>query len=144
MQHEASLPPGGRHAPRRLPQARCPAPSLAQRSNVRTLRFIPEGNLANADPIWTTTTVARNHGYMIYDTLFGVDAAARPQPQMCSGYELSDDKLTWTFHLRDGLKFHDNDAGARRGLHRLHRPLVQAGRLRPAPGRPARRHGRPR
>ena len=50
-------------------------PALAQSTRARTLRFIPEGNLANADPIWTTTTVARNHGYMIYDTLFGVDAA---------------------------------------------------------------------
>ena len=85
--------------------AALPRPSLGQ--NVRTLKFIPEGNLANADPIWTTTTVARNHGYMIYDTLFGVDANLVPQPQMCSGYELSDDKRTWTFRLRDGLKFHD-------------------------------------
>ena len=82
-----------------------PRPSLAQAN--RTLRFIPEGNLANADPIWTTTTVARNHGYLIYDTLFGLDAALNPQPQMCSGHEVSDDKLTWTFHLRDGLTFHD-------------------------------------
>jgi peptide/nickel transport system substrate-binding protein len=83
-----------------------PRPSLAQ--GARVLKFIPEGNLANPDPIWTTTTVARNHGYMIYDTLYGVDAKLDPQPQMCSGHEVSDDKLTWTFHLRDGLKFHDN------------------------------------
>ena len=87
--------------------AALPRPALAQGSANRTLRFIPEGNLANPDPIWTTTTVARNHGYMIYDTLFGVDAALNPQPQMCSGYDLSDDKLTWTFRLRDGLKFHN-------------------------------------
>ena len=85
-----------------------PRPSIAQASN-RTLRFIPEGNLANADPIWTTTTVARNHGYMIYDTLFGMDSALNLQPQMCSGFELSDDKLTWTFRLRDGLRFHDGE-----------------------------------
>ena len=84
-------------------------PSIAQGTAARTLKFIPEGNLANADPIWTTTTVARNHGYMIYDTLFGVDSALTPQPQMCSGYDLSADKLTWTFRLRDGLKFHDNE-----------------------------------
>ena len=83
-------------------------PAIAQSTAARTLKFIPEGNLANADPIWTTTTVARNHGYMIYDTLFGVDANLDPKPQMCSGYDLSDDKLTWTFHLRDGLKFHDD------------------------------------
>ena len=84
-----------------------PRPALALTDSARTLRFIPEGNLANPDPIWTTTTVARNHGFMIYDTLFGVDAKLTPKPQMCEAYELSDDKLTWTFRLRDGLKFHD-------------------------------------
>ncbi len=84
-----------------------PRPSLAQGAAARTLRFIPEGNLANPDPIWTTTTVARNHGFMIYDTLFGVDGKLAAKPQMCQGYELSDDKLTWVFHLREGLTFHD-------------------------------------
>ena len=85
--------------------AALPRPSLAQ--GARVLKFIPEGNLANPDPIWTTTTVARNHGYMIYDTLFAVDSQLNPKPQMCQGYELSPDKLTWTFTLRAGLKFHD-------------------------------------
>jgi peptide/nickel transport system substrate-binding protein len=87
--------------------ASLPRPAIAQAAAARTLKFIPEGNLANADPIWTTTTVARNHGYMVYDTLFGIDDALKPSPQMCEGYQLSDDKLTWTFRLRDGLKFHD-------------------------------------
>ena len=81
-------------------------PSVAQ-SAARTLRFVPEGNLANPDPIWTTTTVARNHGFMIYDTLFGQDSVLAAKPQMVEGHELSDDKLTWRFRLRDGLKFHD-------------------------------------
>ncbi len=83
-----------------------PRPALAQ-SAARTLRFIPEGNLANPDPIWTTTTVARNHGFMIYDTLFGVDETLTARPQMAEGFELSDDKLTWRIRLREGLKFHD-------------------------------------
>ncbi len=85
--------------------AALPRPSLAQ--NARVLKFIPEGNLANPDPIWTTTTVARNHGYLIYDTLFGVDSQLNAKPQMCQSFDLSADKLTWTFRLRDGLKFHD-------------------------------------
>jgi len=51
--------------------------------------------------------VARNHGFLIYDTLFGMDAKLAPKPQMCEGYELSEDKLAWTFRLRDGLRFHD-------------------------------------
>ncbi len=86
-----------------------PRPSLAQGAAARTLKFIPEGNLANPDPIWTTTTVARNHGFLIYDTLFGVDGKLTAKPQMCEGFELSDDKLTWSFRLREGLKFHDGE-----------------------------------
>ena len=81
-------------------------PAIAQ-SSARTLKFIPEGNLQNPDPIWSTTTVARNFGYMIWDTLYGVDANLQPQPQMCEGHEVSADALTWRLKLRDGLKFHD-------------------------------------
>ncbi|MGI4955581.1 MAG: ABC transporter substrate-binding protein [Janthinobacterium lividum] len=86
--------------------ASLPRPAIAQ-SATRLLRFIPEGNLANPDPIWTTTTVARNHGFMIYDTLYGLDQSLSPKPQMAEAHELSDDRLTWRFRLRDGLKFHD-------------------------------------
>ncbi len=60
------------------------------------------------DPIWTTATVAINHGYMVYDTLYGIDNALVSKPQMCAGHELSSDELTWTFTLRDGLLWHDN------------------------------------
>lgn len=81
-------------------------PAIGQ-SSARTLRFIPEGNLNNPDPIWTTTTIARNHGFMIYDTLFGQDATLTPKLQMAEAFELSDDKLIWRIRLRDGLKFHD-------------------------------------
>ena len=81
-------------------------PALSQGSK-RVLRFIPEGNLANPDPIWTTTTVARNHGYMIYDTLFGSDSKGVPQLQMAEAFDVSPDKLSWRIRLRDGLKFHD-------------------------------------
>ncbi len=84
-------------------------PAIAQ-SAARTLRFVPQANLANPDPIWTTATVAINHGYMVWDTLYGIDNAGIGQPQMVAGHEISDDKLTWTFTLRDGLLFHDNEA----------------------------------
>ncbi len=84
------------------------APALAQ-GNARVLRFVPEGNLQSPDPVWTTTTVAANHAMMIYDQLYARDAKFMPQPQMVAGHELSDDKLTWTFTLRDGLVFHDGE-----------------------------------
>src|SRR3954463_11213443 len=83
-----------------------PRPAIAQ-GNARLLKFIPEGNLQNPDPIWSTTTVARNFGYMIWDTLYGWDEALAPKPQMVEGHEVSDNGLTWRMRLREGLKFHD-------------------------------------
>ena len=70
---------------------------------------MPQANLANPDPIWTTATVAINHGYMVWDTLYGIDDALVGKPQMCAGHEVSSDELTWTFTLRDGLKFTDGE-----------------------------------
>src|SRR6266542_2649647 len=84
-------------------------PAVAQSSSSKVLRFVPQANLANPDPIWTTATVAINHGYMVWDTLYGIDDALVSQPQMCAGQEVSADELTWTFTLRDGLKFTDGE-----------------------------------
>jgi peptide/nickel transport system substrate-binding protein len=73
----------------------------------KTLRFIPQTDVQVLDPIWTTAYVTRNHGYMIFDTLFAIDSKFKPQPQMVGEFEVSPDKLTYSFVLRDGLKFHD-------------------------------------
>jgi len=59
------------------------------------------------DPIWTTAYIVRNHGYMIYDTLFATDANGEVKPQMVDKYEMSADKRTYTFTLREGLAWHD-------------------------------------
>ena len=83
-------------------------PALAQ-SSAKTLRFVPQANLSTLDPVWTTATVAINHAYLVYDTLYGINAAGECLPQMCAGHEVSADQLTWTFSLRDGLVFHDNE-----------------------------------
>ena len=73
----------------------------------KVLRVVPHSNLSILDPIWTTQYMARNHGYMIYDTLFGTDEKNRVQPQMVDTWTVSPDKRLWTFKLRDGLEFHD-------------------------------------
>jgi peptide/nickel transport system substrate-binding protein len=72
------------------------------------LRVVMHSDLRIIDPIWTTAYIVRNHGYMIYDTLFALDAKGDVQPQMVDRYTVSDDKLTYTFTLRDGLMWHDN------------------------------------
>lgn len=76
-------------------------------ATLSVLRVVPHANLTYLDPIWTSVYITRNHGYLIYDTLFALDANNTPRPQMVDTHTLSDDKLTWTFKLRDGLKWHD-------------------------------------
>ncbi len=71
------------------------------------LRVVPHADLKNHDPIWTTAYITRNHGYMVYDTLFAMDADLKPQPQMVDSYTVSADGLTYSFKLRDGLAWHD-------------------------------------
>ncbi|HEX9524519.1 MAG TPA: ABC transporter substrate-binding protein, partial [Reyranella sp.] len=80
-------------------------PAMAQ-SN-KTLRVVMHSDLKILDPIWTTAYIVRNHGYLIYDTLFALDYKLEPKPQMVESWTVSDDQLTWTFKLRDGLKWHD-------------------------------------
>jgi peptide/nickel transport system substrate-binding protein len=83
--------------------------AAAQRSKPNVLRFVPAADLANPDPVWTTAGSAATHGYMIWDNLFGIDDTLTARPQMLAGYEMSTDELTWTFTLREDLKFHDNE-----------------------------------
>lgn len=75
----------------------------------KVLRVVPHADLKNVDPIWTTAYITRNHGYMVYDTLFAMDENLEVQPQMVDEYSVSDDGLTYSFTLRDGLKWHDGD-----------------------------------
>ena len=84
-------------------------PRFAVAQPARVLKFVPQANLTSLDPIWTTANVTRNHAYMVYDTLYGMDASFKPQPQMAAGHTVSDDQLTWTITLRPGLKFHDGE-----------------------------------
>lgn len=76
-------------------------------SKASTLRTVLHGDLKIFDPIWTTANMTGNHGLLIYDTLFGMDDQRNVQPQMVDKWGVSDDKKTYTFTLRDGLKFHD-------------------------------------
>ncbi|MFL5265603.1 MAG: ABC transporter substrate-binding protein [Stellaceae bacterium] len=81
--------------------------SKAKAADTKTLRFIAQSDLRVLDPIWTTAYVTRNHGYMVFDTLFALDSKLEPHPQMVGEYSISPDKLLYSFGLRAGLKFHD-------------------------------------
>ena len=78
------------------------APAEAQ-----TLKVVMHSDVKILDPIWTTAYIQRNHGYMVWDTLFAMDEKFDVKPQMVDKYSVSADNLTWTFTLRDGLEWHD-------------------------------------
>ena len=71
------------------------------------LKIVPHADLKNTDPIWTTAYITRNHGYMVYDTLFALDENFIPKPQMVETHTVSEDGLMYEFRLREGLKWHD-------------------------------------
>ena len=85
------------------------APGVVRAEGASTLRFIPQADLVVLDPMWTTAYVTRNHGFMVFDTLFGQDAQYRASPQMLEGAATADDGKRWTLTLRDGLRFHDGE-----------------------------------
>ncbi len=83
--------------------AAAPEPARAE----TTLRVVMHSDLKIVDPIWTTAYIVRNHGYMVYDTLFAMDAKGEIRPQMVDKSDVSRDNLTYTLTLRDGLLWHD-------------------------------------
>src|ERR1700722_18276297 len=85
------------------------APSISRAADNKVLRFVPQANLANLDPIWTTQYVVRNGSLLIWDMLYGVNDKLEPQPQMVEGHEVDADFKIWTFKLRTGLKCTDDD-----------------------------------
>ena len=82
-------------------------PSVHAQKDRQTLRFVPQAELKILDPVWTTTYIVRNHGYLVYDTLFGTDENLQIKPQMVDRTTVSPDGMKYTFTLRDGLHWHD-------------------------------------
>ncbi|TMG83229.1 MAG: hypothetical protein E6H74_09260 [Betaproteobacteria bacterium] len=78
------------------------APAVAQ-----TITAVMQSGLRVMDPIMSSAAITNIHGYMIYDTLLGTDTNYKIQPQMAEKWQVSPDGKTYTFTLRNGLKWHD-------------------------------------
>ncbi|MEH2482054.1 peptide/nickel transport system substrate-binding protein [Nitrobacteraceae bacterium AZCC 2146] len=84
-------------------------PKILRAQSQTTLRFMPVIDLTFLDPIFSTAQVSRNHGFMVYDTLYGINSALEVSPQMVSGHVVSNDDRQWDLTLRDGLLWHDGE-----------------------------------
>ncbi len=83
-------------------------PAAAQATaQPKVLRVTMHADVRTLDPIWTTQVIAGIHGMMVYDTLFAPDEKLQTQPQMVGKWTVSEDKKTYVFTLRDGLRFSD-------------------------------------
>jgi peptide/nickel transport system substrate-binding protein len=83
--------------------AAAPTAAVAQ----TTYRIAMQSDLKSFDPIWSGGYIVRNYGYMVYDTLFAMDAQFNVRPQMAESVRVSADGLATTITLRDGLTWHD-------------------------------------
>src|SRR5439155_22839909 len=59
------------------------------------------------DVHWTTATITEALGNHIYEGLYTHDATNRPIPMLAENHSVSKDSLTYTFKLRQGVKFHN-------------------------------------
>jgi peptide/nickel transport system substrate-binding protein len=84
-------------------------PSITRADSSRVLTVVPQADLSVLDPVWTTSYQTRDHGFLVFDTLFGVDSSFRASPQMADGAVSEQDGKLWRITLRDGLAFHDGD-----------------------------------
>lgn len=84
-------------------------PAIAAAQSARVVKFVPSADLGVIDPIWTSANLTRNHGYLVYDTLYGTDAGFGVQPQMVEGHTVEQDGTLWRLTLRPGLRFHDGE-----------------------------------
>lgn len=82
----------------------------AQSMNKNKLTAVVESDVRILDPSFTTAYVTRTFGFMVFDTLFAMNSKQEIVPQMVDTYTISDDKMSYTFQLRSGLKFHDGSA----------------------------------
>ena len=84
-------------------------PGLVRAASATTLRFIPQIDLAFLDPHWSTANITRNHGQMVFDTLYGCDTSYTASPQMVEGHTIDNDGKLWRLTLRPGLRWHDGE-----------------------------------
>ena len=84
-------------------------PAIARAQASRTIRFVPYVDLGITDPVINTNSLTRTHGYLVFDTLYGVAADYSIQPQMVQGHAVDDGLRDWTLTLREGLRFHTGE-----------------------------------
>jgi len=98
-----------------------------------TLVFAASADATTLDPHNTTDTESDQVIMMMYETLIGFDQDMKIVPRLAERWEVAPDGVTWTFHLRKGIRFHDgtpfNAEAVRRNFARVLDPVAKHKRL---------------
>ena len=74
-----------------------------------TLTVAMGSDATSIDPVAVCNVYSSNIMAQIYDTLIDVAEDGTVTPRLAESYEVSDDGLTYTFKIRQGVKFHNGD-----------------------------------
>ena len=56
--------------------------AAAPLASAQTFKVVMHSDVKTLDPIWSGAYITRNHGYMLWDTLFAMDEHLQVKPQM--------------------------------------------------------------
>jgi|SRR6516165_7954846 len=94
------------------------APRIGRAEKAHKLVFVPPVDLTVLDPVVTAIRSTRNHAYLVFDTLYGIDTSWMAQPQMVAGHQVDEDGLIWTLTLRDRAPAAPDAYWSRQDRHR--------------------------
>jgi peptide/nickel transport system substrate-binding protein len=81
--------------------------SCAAPEATNTLVFAPSADATTLDPHNTTDSQSDQVIWMIYNALIRYDENMKFVPDLALAWKVGEDEVTWTFQLREGVRFHD-------------------------------------
>ncbi|MEX2562351.1 MAG: ABC transporter substrate-binding protein, partial [Nitriliruptoraceae bacterium] len=103
---EAPSAPDAPAAPEAPEEDAAPAGCDGQYGGSLTVAYFTDVLQLDSMPSTRAPTTPR---HAVFEQLTANDASLTPQPGLAESWEVSDDGLTWTFHLREGVNFHNGE-----------------------------------
>ncbi|MBE7169661.1 MAG: ABC transporter substrate-binding protein [Williamsia sp.] len=86
---------------------------------VQVFHYNEYSGIATLDPAFAKSQSVIWVVHQLYSTLLEMDDQLKPAPLLARSWDVSADRLTYRFHLRQDVYFHDNDAFPRGSGRRL-------------------------